>query len=36
MKKKKLFEIVKFICISLIGLSVIASLFLPFVLRGSY
>jgi len=32
MKKKKLFEAVKFVSVLLIGLSVVLSLFLPFVL----
>lgn len=32
MKKKKLFETVKFVAVSLIGLSVVLSLFLPFMM----
>jgi uncharacterized membrane protein len=35
MKKKKLFDAIKFIAISLVGLSVIAALFAPFILSYS-
>lgn len=34
-KKKKLFNIIKFVGISLVGLSVILSLFLPFILTSA-
>jgi hypothetical protein len=36
MKKKKLFETVKFIAILAVGASVILSLFLPFMLSSAH
>lgn len=35
MKKKKMFEVIKFVGVSLVGLSVILSLFAPFILSYS-
>ena len=35
MKKKKLFDTVKFVAVLLIGLSVVLSLFLPFVISSA-